>query len=165
MSSQRSLEQHLDRYVNLKSRGRWNIIVRVTLRAAGGPFNGHREVAVQCARVVNLTSWIHKQTFGESGSFFSITLMLADEYGSPFARHGCPALDADNDYETVQAWLSLHESLATQRTYRKEAERLILWAIVEHCRTAPALFARLRLYDGPAREQAHRCNARLHRDR
>jgi site-specific recombinase XerD len=41
------------------------------------------------------------------------------------------ALDADNDYQAVQTWLSLHESPATQRTYRKEAERLILWAIVE----------------------------------
>jgi hypothetical protein len=36
-------------------------------------------------------------------------------------------LDASNDYEAVQAWLSLHESASTQRTYRKEAERLILW--------------------------------------
>ncbi len=41
------------------------------------------------------------------------------------------ALKAHNDYEAVQAWLSLHESSATQRAYRKEAERLILWAIVE----------------------------------
>ena len=40
-------------------------------------------------------------------------------------------LSADNDYHAVQAWLSLHESDATQRAYRKEAERLILWAIVE----------------------------------
>lgn len=40
-------------------------------------------------------------------------------------------LSADNDYQAVQAWLSLHESDATQRAYRKEAERLILWAIVE----------------------------------
>jgi site-specific recombinase XerD len=31
----------------------------------------------------------------------------------------------------VQAWLSLHESTATRRAYRKEAERLILWAIFE----------------------------------
>lgn len=31
----------------------------------------------------------------------------------------------------MQAWLALHESSATQRAYRKEAERLILWAIVE----------------------------------
>jgi hypothetical protein len=34
-------------------------------------------------------------------------------------------LDAANDYEAVQTWLALHESPATQRTYRKEAERLI----------------------------------------
>jgi integrase len=41
------------------------------------------------------------------------------------------ALRASNDYEAVQAWLSLHEAPATQRAYRKEAERLLLWAIVE----------------------------------
>jgi site-specific recombinase XerD len=31
----------------------------------------------------------------------------------------------------VQAWLSLHEAPATQLKYRKEAERLMLWAIAE----------------------------------
>ncbi|MGA3889296.1 phage integrase family protein [Ralstonia nicotianae] len=45
-------------------------------------------------------------------------------------RETC-VLSADDDYEAVQAWLSLHESPATQRAYRKEAERLILWAIIE----------------------------------
>ncbi|KVD51098.1 integrase [Burkholderia sp. ABCPW 11] len=40
-------------------------------------------------------------------------------------------LSASNDYQAIQSWLSLHESAATQRAYRKEAERLILWAIVE----------------------------------
>ena len=29
-------------------------------------------------------------------------------------------LDANNDYEAVQAWLSLHESAAPHRAYRKE---------------------------------------------
>lgn len=48
-------------------------------------------------------------------------------------------LIADNDYEAVQAWLSLHESPATQRAYRKEAERLILWAIVERGRPLSSL--------------------------
>ncbi len=48
-------------------------------------------------------------------------------------------LDADNDYSAVQAWLSLHESEATRRTYRKEAERLILWAIVERGRALSSL--------------------------
>lgn len=48
-------------------------------------------------------------------------------------------LDASNDYAAVQTWLSLHESGATQRTYRKEAERLILWAIVERGRALSSL--------------------------
>lgn len=48
-------------------------------------------------------------------------------------------LRADNDYEAVQAWLALHESQATQRAYRKEAERLILWAIIERGRALSSL--------------------------
>ena len=53
-------------------------------------------------------------------------------------RSSC-ALDASNDYQAVDAWLSLHESAATQRTCRKEAERLILWAIVERGRALSSL--------------------------
>lgn len=48
-------------------------------------------------------------------------------------------LNASNDYEAIQSWLSLHESAATQRAYRKEAERLILWAIVERSRALSSL--------------------------
>jgi site-specific recombinase XerD len=48
-------------------------------------------------------------------------------------------LAADNDHQAVQAWLALHESGATQRAYRKEAERLILWAIIERGRAASSL--------------------------
>jgi site-specific recombinase XerD len=40
-------------------------------------------------------------------------------------------LSANNDLEAAQAWLSLYESPATLRSYRKEVERLILWCIVE----------------------------------
>jgi len=53
-------------------------------------------------------------------------------------RNAC-ILDANNDYEAVQAWLSLHEAPTTQRAYRKEAERLILWAIVERHRALSSL--------------------------
>jgi len=49
------------------------------------------------------------------------------------------SLSADNDYAAVQAWLALHESPATQRAYRKEAERLILWAIIEKGRPLSSL--------------------------
>lgn len=48
-------------------------------------------------------------------------------------------LSARNDYEAVQAWLALHESTATQRAYRKEAERLILWAVVDKGRALSSL--------------------------
>ena len=48
-------------------------------------------------------------------------------------------LTADNDYKAVQAWLALHESNATKRAYRKEAERLILWAVVERGRPLSSL--------------------------
>ncbi|WP_029001378.1 site-specific integrase [Azohydromonas australica] len=45
-------------------------------------------------------------------------------------RESC-SLRANNDFEAVQIWLSMHEAPATQRAYRKEAERLMLWAIFE----------------------------------
>ena len=53
-------------------------------------------------------------------------------------RASC-TLNANNDYEAVQAWLELHESTATRNAYRKEAERLILWAIVERGRALSSL--------------------------
>lgn len=45
-------------------------------------------------------------------------------------------LNADNDYWAVQAWLSHYEAEATLRACRKEAARLIRWAVLEwdgHC--------------------------------
>jgi site-specific recombinase XerD len=62
-------------------------------------------------------------------------LVVPHEVDGTVGLHRAPrascALRANNDYEAVQAWLSLHEAPTTQRAYRKEAERLILWAIVE----------------------------------
>jgi len=51
---------------------------------------------------------------------------------------GC-TLEAKNDYEAIQTWLSLHESPATQRAYKREAERIILWAIVERNKALSSL--------------------------
>ncbi|WP_431273196.1 phage integrase family protein [Variovorax ureilyticus] len=48
-------------------------------------------------------------------------------------------LSAKNDYEAVQTWLELQESAATQRAYRKEAERLMLWAILERGKALSSL--------------------------
>ncbi|PMS25477.1 integrase, partial [Paraburkholderia rhynchosiae] len=60
-------------------------------------------------------------------------------HGSFRAPQRACTLDASNDYEAVQAWLALHEAPTTQRAYRKEAERLILWAIVERGRAPSSL--------------------------
>lgn len=48
-------------------------------------------------------------------------------------------LRADNDYEAIQAWLARQDSDATRRAYRKEAERLVLWAILERGRALSSL--------------------------
>ncbi|MEX3815974.1 phage integrase family protein [Paraburkholderia sp. BR13439] len=71
------------------------------------------------------------------------TLKLPDEVDGSAGTFRAPratcTLDASNDYQAVRTWLALHESPATQRTYRKEAERLILWAIVERGRALSSL--------------------------
>lgn len=51
-------------------------------------------------------------------------------------------LGVDNDYEAIQAWFALHESPSTQHAYRKEAERLILWAIVVRGKALSSLTTR-----------------------
>lgn len=51
------------------------------------------------------------------------------------------ALAADNDYDAINAWLGLHETPTTARAYRKEAERLLLWAILERAKPLSSLTA------------------------
>ncbi|OXC76224.1 phage integrase family protein [Caballeronia sordidicola] len=48
-------------------------------------------------------------------------------------------LDATTDKQAIEAWLALHETDATSRAYRKEAERLLLWANVERKRALSSL--------------------------
>jgi hypothetical protein len=57
---------------------------------------------------------------------------LDGRHGSNRAiRSGCQ-LDADNDLQAIQVWLmEYRDSLQTLRNYRKEAERLLLWALLE----------------------------------
>lgn len=51
---------------------------------------------------------------------------------------GC-TLAARNDLQAVNAWLSLHETPTTARAYRKEAERLVLWATIERGKALSSL--------------------------
>ncbi len=45
---------------------------------------------------------------------------------------GSPRISASNDHQAIQAWLGTKSgNLNTQRAYRKEAERMLLWAVIE----------------------------------
>jgi hypothetical protein len=59
------------------------------------------------------------------------TPALAGSQGD-FRSHMANTLGANNDLEAVTAWLSRYnEKPATQRSYRKEAERFLLWCAQE----------------------------------
>jgi site-specific recombinase XerD len=50
-------------------------------------------------------------------------------------RNRAPAstclLGARNDLQAIESWLALHEAATTKRAYRKEAERVLLWAVIQ----------------------------------
>ncbi|WP_175748878.1 phage integrase family protein [Burkholderia pyrrocinia] len=64
-------------------------------------------------------------------SLESLPAALDGSQGRFRAPHDTCGLAATNDYQAIEAWLALHESEHTARAYRREAERLLLWAIVE----------------------------------
>ena len=64
---------------------------------------------------------------------------LDGSHGTFRAPAATCTLSAGDDRQAVQAWLLLHEAAATRRAYRKEAERLMLWAIVERGRALSSL--------------------------
>ena len=52
-------------------------------------------------------------------------------------------IDANNDLQAIQTWLlEFTHSPQTLRTYRKEAERLLLWSIIEKHKTVFKLITR-----------------------
>jgi site-specific recombinase XerD len=52
--------------------------------------------------------------------------------GGAFRSHMANTLGADNDFEAVNAWLAYYQDKpSTQRSYRKEVERFMLWCAQE----------------------------------
>jgi site-specific recombinase XerD len=64
-------------------------------------------------------------------SLASLSAALDGSQGRFRAPREACGLAATTDAEAVAAWLALHESPHTARAYRREAERLLLWAVVE----------------------------------
>ena len=65
------------------------------------------------------------------------TLQLPNELSGQQGRNRAPAsqimqISANNDLQAIQTWLQeFTGSPQTLRTYRKEAERLLLWSLIE----------------------------------
>ncbi|RQR45993.1 integrase [Burkholderia sp. Bp9140] len=73
---------------------------------------------------------------------WSLDALPADLDGSQGRFRAPPdtcGLAATNDYRAIEAWLVLHEGTHTVRAYRREAERLLLWAIVERRQSLSSL--------------------------
>lgn len=76
-------------------------------------------------------------------------IMPLESFSSPVELDGsqgenrCPGrsrIAAANDYQAIQAWLSARASNAnTERAYRREAERLLIWSIMERGRALSSL--------------------------
>ena len=53
---------------------------------------------------------------------------------------GRSRITAENDYQAIQAWLKARASNAhTERAYRREAERLLIWSVMERGRALSSL--------------------------
>ncbi|MEX3670581.1 phage integrase family protein [Paraburkholderia phenoliruptrix] len=104
---------------------------------------GAQGVAAFLARHTDLTDRAARlvaRTRAEGGllpawSLASLPTALDGSRGRFRAPRDTCGLAATNDVQAIGAWLALHESPHTARAYRREAERLLLWAIVE--RRAP----------------------------
>ena len=71
---------------------------------------------------------------------FSPPVQLTGESGSNRAEIGRCRIDAHDDYQSILAWLSLwDEGTPTHRAYRKEAERFLLWAVIEKAKPMSSL--------------------------
>jgi site-specific recombinase XerD len=58
---------------------------------------------------------------------------LSGAAGSNRARVGTPQISAADDLAAVTAWLARYtDTPATLQTYRREVERLLLWAVLQH---------------------------------
>jgi integrase len=68
-----------------------------------------------------------------------IPLELNGEHGSNRALEPC-RIDANHDLEAINSWLSLKDDNAkTYQAYKKELERLLLWAVLERGKALSSL--------------------------
>ncbi|OUL72772.1 phage integrase family protein [Paraburkholderia hospita] len=101
-------------------------------RAVTAFLEAHPELTARAAHVARLAMQGHNEgRLLPPWSLGSLPATLDGSQGRFRAPRETCGLAATNDLEAIAAWLGLHESAHTVRTYRREAERLVLWAVVE----------------------------------
>jgi site-specific recombinase XerD len=98
-------------------------------RAVSTWLDTYPELMHRAAKVIE-----HDKSVAQSLTVSSLASLPTHLDGSQ-GRYRAPpktcGLAAETDVEAVTAWLGMHESAHTARAYRREAERLLLWAVVE----------------------------------
>jgi site-specific recombinase XerD len=65
-------------------------------------------------------------------SEWMVTAHLDGSVGKNREQSQAPQIDANNDHEAIQRWLSEYQHKSTTfRTYQKEAERFLLWCVIQ----------------------------------
>jgi len=96
-----------------------------------GALPGHALAPIRSQPVPVLMQARSRETAIVPMESFVLPVALAGEGGSN--RYACrPRIQAANDLQAIQSWLATKSgSPNTERAYRKEAERLMLWAVIE----------------------------------
>nr|WP_321813187.1 MULTISPECIES: phage integrase family protein [unclassified Paraburkholderia] len=99
--------------------------------------DGHPGLTGRAARLVARTREAHGLL--SPWSLAALPAALDGSHGRFRAPRETCGLAATRDVEAIDAWLALHDSPHTVRAYRREAERLLLWALVERRAPLPSL--------------------------
>ncbi|TXF11178.1 tyrosine-type recombinase/integrase [Pelomicrobium methylotrophicum] len=96
-----------------------------------GPLPDHATAPVRSLQTPLLVQARDRETAIVPIEAFAVPQRLSGETGSN--RHpGPPRIQANNDHQAIESWLATKSgSPHTARAYRKEAERLLLWAVIE----------------------------------
>ncbi|MDP1573052.1 MAG: tyrosine-type recombinase/integrase [Pseudomonadota bacterium] len=96
-----------------------------------GPIPVHALAPIRSQSPTMLTQTRLQETAVVPMDVLIVPKTLAGETGSN-RHHGQPRINAANDHQAIQSWLDTKSgSPNTARAYRKEAERMLLWSILE----------------------------------
>jgi len=87
----------------------------------------------------------HKEASSQWGLVPLERMVVPEALSGAMGRYRGPVaactLSAENDHQAIRSWIDRHEAKTTCKAYTREAERLLLWAIVERKKPLSSLTA------------------------